>query len=495
MKTHVIQLERHDDYLSAKDKISWSKAQRVLLVWPERGRPKIFALDLKLLDRYAASSGARLALVTQSIAITEEAYHQGIPVFETIEQARKNSWRVPREWRKSRVAGVENRPDFQQLAAQHADRKAAARLPKGVEMAAFILGILAVLGLLLFFMPGAVIRIDSAEELQTLEMPMWASPEIKAANLAGGIPANPRTIMVEGEDSLETSGVSLVPTQFAKGKVLFSNLTEDELLIPRGTVVLSGGDPALRYQTLQAVALGGKNSVEVEVEALQGGSASNVAAGEIRGIEGVVGLSASVENLEAIQGGSEAEAKSAAAADFDRLRLRLIEKLRQQALRQFQTQAGIGELTIPESLSVGDIIDEAFSVEEGQPADRLTLALKMEFSLWVISEADMKIAANSAMDATLPAGYQALKDSLLVNMVNTPRMQNQRVVWAVRAERSLKPRIDPGDVYHAALGKPAQEAVQRLADLPGVEAVNVQTKPGWCPVISYLPQRISIEVK
>ncbi|NMC52066.1 MAG: hypothetical protein GYA48_00320 [Chloroflexi bacterium] len=495
MKTHVIQLERHDDYLSAKDKISWSKAQRVLLVWPERGRPKIFALDLKLLDRYAAASGARLALVTQNIAITEEAYHQGIPVFETIEQARKNSWRVPREWRKSRVAVAEKRPDFNQLAAQHADRKAVARLPKWVETTAFILGLFAVFGLFLFFAPGAAIRIDSAEESQTLDMQMWASPEITAANLAGGIPARPRTITVEGEDSLETSGVSMLPTQFARGKVLFSNLTEDELLIPRGTVVLSGGDPALRYQTLQAVALGGKNSVEVEVEALQGGSAGNVEAGEIRGIEGVVGLSASVENLEAIQGGSETEGKSAAAADFDLLRARLIEKLRQQALQQIQAQAGSGELIIPESLSVGDPIEETFSVEEGEPADRLALALNMEFTLWVISEADMKTAANSAMDATLPAGYQVLQDSLSVHMIDAPEMQNQRAVWTVRAERSLQPRIEPADVYRVAVGKPAQEAVLRLADLPGVEAVDVQTKPGWWPVVSYLPQRISIEVK
>lgn len=495
MKTHMIQLERHDDYLSAKDKISWSKAQRVLLVWPERGRPKIFALDLKLLDRYAASSGARLALVTQNIAITEEAYHQGIPVFETIEQARKNSWRVPREWRKSRVVGAESRPDFKQLAAQHADRKAAARLPKWVEMAAFVLSLFAVSGLFLFFAPGAVIRIDSAEESQALELPMWASPEIAAANLAGGIPASPRTIMVEGEDSLETSGLSLVPTQFARGKVLFTNLTEDEVIIPRGTVVLSGGDTTLRYQTLQAVALGGKNSVEVEVEALQGGSVGNVAARDIRGIEGVVGLSASVDNLEAIQGGSEAEGKSAAAADFELLRARLIDKLQQQALEQIQAQAGSGELTIPESLSAGDIIEETFSVEEGQPADRLAQTLKMEFTLWVISEADMKIAANSAMDATLPAGYQALEGSLSIRMKNAPEMQNQRAVWTVRAERSLQPRIDPADVYRAVLGKPAQEAVLRLAGLPGVEAVDVQTKPGWWPVISYLPQRISIEVK
>jgi hypothetical protein len=141
----------------------------------------------------------------------------------------------------------------------------------------------------------------------------------------------------------------------------------------------------------------------VEVEALQGGSAGNVAAGEIRSIEGVVGLSASVENLEAIQGGSETEGKSAAAADFELLRGRLIEKLRQQALQQIQAQAGSVELIIPESLSVGEILEETFSVKEGQPADRLALALNMEFTLWVISEADLKTAANSAMDATLPS--------------------------------------------------------------------------------------------
>jgi hypothetical protein len=73
-------------------------------------------------------------------------------------------------------------------------------------------------------------------------------------------------------------------------------------------------------------------------------------------------------------------------------------------------------------------------------------------------------------------------------------MQNQRAVWAVRAERSLQPRIDPEDFTRPRWENTAQEAVQRLADLPGVETVDVQTKPGWWPVVSYLPQRISIEV-
>lgn len=38
MKTHVVQLERDDDVVSARDKMLWSKAPRILVVWPRRGR-------------------------------------------------------------------------------------------------------------------------------------------------------------------------------------------------------------------------------------------------------------------------------------------------------------------------------------------------------------------------------------------------------------------------------------------------------------------------
>ncbi len=41
MKTHVIQLDSNDDFISIRDKTGWVKAPRILIVWPDIGRIKI----------------------------------------------------------------------------------------------------------------------------------------------------------------------------------------------------------------------------------------------------------------------------------------------------------------------------------------------------------------------------------------------------------------------------------------------------------------------
>ena len=66
MKAHIIQLVHHDDVVSIKDKISWSKAPRVLLVWPKRGRFILRQADLVLLQRHALTLGCQVGLVTKN---------------------------------------------------------------------------------------------------------------------------------------------------------------------------------------------------------------------------------------------------------------------------------------------------------------------------------------------------------------------------------------------------------------------------------------------
>ena len=63
MKTQVIQLDPHDDGTSVRDKMSWAKSPRILLVYPRRSRILARTLDLRLLQRHAATLGEQLAIV------------------------------------------------------------------------------------------------------------------------------------------------------------------------------------------------------------------------------------------------------------------------------------------------------------------------------------------------------------------------------------------------------------------------------------------------
>jgi hypothetical protein len=97
MKTQVIQLERHDDVTSVKDKIAWSKASRVLLVWPKRGRVLYRPLDLLLLQRACQAEGAQFACVADDDDVLDHAKELGIPVFRSAKVAQRLAWRRQRQ--------------------------------------------------------------------------------------------------------------------------------------------------------------------------------------------------------------------------------------------------------------------------------------------------------------------------------------------------------------------------------------------------------------
>ena len=66
MKTQIITLESHDDLISVRDRLSWAKTPRILLVWPKYEKVTLRQVDLKVLQRHASSLGAQLGLVTRA---------------------------------------------------------------------------------------------------------------------------------------------------------------------------------------------------------------------------------------------------------------------------------------------------------------------------------------------------------------------------------------------------------------------------------------------
>ncbi|MBK8617532.1 MAG: hypothetical protein IPN96_10585 [Anaerolineales bacterium] len=73
MKTQIITLESHDDLISVRDKLSWAKTPRILLVWPKYEKVTLRVLDLKVLQRHADSLGAQLGLVTRRANVRRDA--------------------------------------------------------------------------------------------------------------------------------------------------------------------------------------------------------------------------------------------------------------------------------------------------------------------------------------------------------------------------------------------------------------------------------------
>src|SRR4030065_92021 len=60
VKTQLISLDPHDDHASARDKLAWARADRIVLIWPPHGRILTRPLDLTLLLRAARAHGGQV---------------------------------------------------------------------------------------------------------------------------------------------------------------------------------------------------------------------------------------------------------------------------------------------------------------------------------------------------------------------------------------------------------------------------------------------------
>ena len=282
MRTQVIQLDPHDDGTSVRDKMSWAKTPRILLVYPRRSRTLRRILDLRLLQRHAVSLGAQLAIVAPLSEIRSAAKELGIPVFKNPALAERRTWMVG----DAVEAPVRRAPrtDLRELRREVYQEEPPWRNQLGFRLLFFSLAVLAVLVLLLLFVPSATLELKPATQLQSLAISASANPKIAAVNLTGSLPARLTFVVLERNKTATVTGSLVIPSTPAAGMVRFSNLTTAVAGVPAGTVVLTTGSPPARFATTMdaVVPAGAGKTLDLPVQALDPGSGGNLPAGTAR---------------------------------------------------------------------------------------------------------------------------------------------------------------------------------------------------------------------
>ncbi|MCJ7717016.1 MAG: hypothetical protein MUO54_10935, partial [Anaerolineales bacterium] len=225
MKTQIIQLEIHDDTISVKDKMDWSQAPRVLLVWPKQGKVLKSRLDLVLLERYCSAHGSQMAVLTKELNIQYQAEEAGIPVFHSRKNAQLQPWRKSfREFRRREVEqqAAEVR-DFDFFDRE--DKTLRKNLPAWGRITLFTLGVFAVMSIGALLLPRANITLNEEETRQEIVIPVIADPTANGINISGIIPSREVVVLLDQEGSLTASGRIPIPDEYAQGEVVFTNLT------------------------------------------------------------------------------------------------------------------------------------------------------------------------------------------------------------------------------------------------------------------------------
>jgi hypothetical protein len=493
MKTQIITLESHDDLISVRDRLSWAKTPRILLVWPKYEKITLRQVDLKVLQRHALSLGAQLGLVTRARRVREDAQALGIPVFISTGQAQRLAWPKPRRRRWPRRAP---RKDLREKREQAQAGEAAWRTIPAVRVGSFAVGVLAVLVLVALFIPRAQVTLQPESKVQSVVLPVTASQALDSVFITGNIPARELRAVLDGEQTISVTGQGIIPQSKARGVVLFRNLTQQAVTIPAGTAVRSAGAERIRFITTRdgIVQAGVGETLELPAEAVEGGLAGNLEADSINTVEGRLGLLLSVTNPTPLDGGREVASVQASEADRKRARNLLMKKLASQARKGFAEKSGSGDILFEDTFAVSQILSEEYDPPPGAVGSTLTLTMQVEYSILYASGSDLAELAALALNASLPAGFSAASDSITVEPVSALLSSADNLTrWTVRAERKIVQQINIAQVAQMIQGESSRKAQTQLEkNFPLARSPVIDLSPSWWPWLPIVPFRISV---
>lgn len=476
--------------------MSWAKTPRILLVVPKFEKVALKQADFKILQRHASALGAQLGIVTRVRRVRADAEELGIPVFESTAEAQKTAWAVSPQKKVGRRAPLKN---LRARREQVQIREEAWRAHPVTRLGAFIVGVLSVFAIVALFIPRAQIRLKPIAETQSIVLPVIADESTESVFVTGSIPAREKRIILDGSQTVIVTGEGTVPQSKARGTVVFRNLTSDAVTIPEGTIVEAARDALVQFVTLEegVVDAGVGETVEIPVEAVEGGTIGNLPENSLIVIRGALGLSLSVTNPEPTSGGREQSSVQASDADRARAKELLMKSLDERARIEFLNDVDAGDILFDETISVSQILLEEYDPPAGAAGTTLTLTMQVEYAARYASASGLTQLASLALNASLPSGFRAVSDAVTIVSVGDPVLdESGSARWQIRAERQIVQSIDPAQIASLIRGLSVDEARARLDESFAWEsAPEISMFPSWWRWIPLTPFRIEVVVE
>lgn len=494
MKTKIITLESHDDLISVRDKLSWAKTPRILLVWPKYEQVTLRLLDLKVLQRHADSLGAHLGLVTRRANVRRDAESLGIPVFHSTSAAQKDLWpdSAPRTQRTPKPP----RRHLREMRDSVYPKEPAWRTSLLGRVVTFTAGVMAVLAVAGLFVPQAALTLHPESQTQSIVIPVNASPSFESVSLTGDIPAQTLSVVVDAEQSLAVTNQIALPKSKAKGIARFTNLGQDEVEIPAGTIISTVD--LIRFVTLNDVRLpaGVDEIVEVQIEALEAGSQGNAEPDSISIVEGLLGLSVTVTNPELISGGTDTKTIGASKEDRAELRNVALENLRRSAETQMRAQIGADDLFLLDTFDVAETLLEEFSPPEGGAGSTLVLNMQVEFSANYILHEDLNQLVASTLNASIPQGFSPFGELEFKPLADPVTDSTGVTHFELKATQITLREMDEVKIFSSIRGLDPARAESTLINTFALrEKPQITIRPAWWKWLPLIPFNISVEVK
>ncbi len=495
MKTALITVEPLDDLAALEDKIAWAKAPRALLLWPRQGCAVRRLVDFVRLRRAADRLGTQIAIVTRSRGVRRLAQQVGIPVFHNRKAALQKPWR----WRRvRRPRQRRRRMDIYTLRALAHRPLPWMQLKPWQRLAAFTAGVLAVLALAVFMFPSAQITLQPKSVTRHTTIQAFISPEYHAVTLSGHLPARWETVTVGASVTKPTTGYTRLPERPAEVELVLTNLTAKAVRVPAGTTVRSVSKPEVIFRTASDVTLQPETGATTVVlaESITRGEASNRPAHDLRLLEGPLAYQITADNPAPATGGTSVRVPAPSVRDYRNLEAELRQSLRAQALSALQQQFPDALIVLP-SLRTDTDLERTFIPEESQPANTLTLTLRVRYKALLVASEDVQALARTILAASAPQGMALVPTTLKVEAdAAGPQGEAAPYEWTFHAQGVFATPVDRDLARQVVVGLSPETAQQRLDTVfPLASLPIIRRWPGWWPRLPFLPLRIDVRVQ
>jgi hypothetical protein len=489
VKTQIIRLDPEDDHHSAREKLRWAKASRVVLIWPGRGRALVRRLDLILLHRQADALGIQLGLVSFDPQVLAIAGELGLLVFDTIERIDQVTWERPGRIRRQSIKDAHDgqRPELKTLPRPNRGTRL---LPTWARLLSFTVPVLLTLGAIAASFPSATIVLDPqiTVEQHTYEIDIDAvSSESSTLDLQS------RTVEVDGNLRIPTTGETSAPEANAGGEVQLTNLSSEEVLLPSGTRLRAVVDSGQAYETTASIELPTGDERPISIRAVEPGPAANLDPGAAWAIEGELGLVIEVQNEAPISGGTLAIRKAVSRSDLLEARELLQAQLQQSAQMLIEQSLTSEQLIVPGSLHISRTLASSQDREQEEIGDSVEVYLSLAFEGTLVDSSQLQFVLEGFLRADLEPGKTYQPASLTIREMTLAEGADGSPVLTASVEASTLMDVDRASLAMRLRGisrSEVDQTVRRIAAGSSVRTLDI--RPGWLPFLPLFEFQIAV---
>lgn len=491
----VIFLTRHDTIDTACELLRRARpGAQVWMALPWRARYTRELLNLKRLRRIAGDKAVELRLVSRDSRARSLAREAGVAVSASVPRALKRL--EPREIRSSDLS-ARVVPVTERLSARHLRAPARFNVGRAILGLAFIALLLAtMIGVIAVFLPSAEVALEPVSTREQVTFTAQANTRYdRVDHELGLIPLRSVQVIVEGQGETPASGTADVAEGYASGHVVFTNRTNEAVVVPQGTVVRSGSGETMRFRTTAEVTLPATlfATARAPVEAVEAGYAM-AGAYTLTRVEGALASRIEVMNDTSIGGGGSRRVPIVTYADLDTLRAMLVEQLQRQAYDQLVQQLGAGEFVPANTLSI-EVMSLNYDQYVNQQHDVLSGTMRLVVRGSAVNDVHLKQLAWARIVAQAGGDVELIEDTLEMDQVGDIRVEDAWVAMDMRASAAVVSTVDYAALRAHMRGRTPEQAAEWLeTNLALASAPRIEVKPEGWPRMPILDGRFEISL-